>query len=162
MSHNTNIASFLKHLQQEITWLRELNVVLAAENEALRQSKFDDLEQLSVNKQILSEKLEKSASDRVTLVNGNIDTTQNTFEGLIKQCTPDESLMLNQLNAELAEQLVTCRDLNAVNGQVISSNLVTREEMVNILTGNQLKNIGLYNAEGNMQSASDGGHHQEA
>ena len=70
---------------------------------------------------------------------------------------------INDLNKELAEELSICRELNTVNGQVIATNIHTREEIVNILSGGtKAKDVSVYTSTGNIKSSkkSEGGHRE--
>lgn len=80
----------------------------------------------------------------------------------LKECTVEETNQINELNTKLAELLTCCRELNAVNGQIIANNLYVRQEIVNTLSGNQANAVSVYTSTGNIQSPKDNTHHQEA
>lgn len=80
----------------------------------------------------------------------------------LKECTVEETNQINQLNTKLAELLTLCRELNAVNGQIIANNLYVRQEIVNTLSGNPANAISVYTSNGDIQSTKENTHHQEA
>lgn len=163
MNNNNHIKAFVTHLEQEILWVSELNRLLATEKETLSASRFSELDHLANQKQTLSEKLETSANERVQLLKTATAKKESaSFIDLFKHCSALEVIKINQLNNQLAEKLMLCKELNAVNGQVISNNLHTRQEMINVLSGQQNNTTPIYNASGDVKTAMANTHHQKA
>lgn len=161
---NNNIKTLASHLEQEINWIEQLNLLLAEEKITLANRQFDDLEELANKKQALSNKIEESAKKRVELIqhaNANNDAGISLKE-FLKNATSEDTSLVNKLNNKLVELLTTCRELNNVNGQVISHNMHTRQQIVNALAGKQTEAVSVYTATGNMKSTKDNNHHQEA
>ncbi|BCA95937.1 flagellar biosynthesis protein [Legionella antarctica] len=159
---NNNIKTLASHLEQEINWVENLNILLSEEKTILATRQFDSLEELANKKQLLSDKIEESAKQRVDLIsNSNNDASLSLKEFLIN-CSSEEADRLTKLNHKLAELLTTCRELNNVNGQVIVTNIHTRQEIVNALSGNKVNGVSVYTATGNLKSSPDNNHHQEA
>ncbi|PWY57433.1 flagellar protein FlgN [Legionella qingyii] len=151
-------------LAQEINWIETLNSLLVEEKEILMSREFNRLEEFANKKQELSNKLEESAKQRMQIIN-HTDPNQTMNQVLtefLKDCSIEEVNQINQLNIKLAELLSRCRELNAVNGQVIANNLYIRQEIVNTLSGNQTNAISVYTSHGNIESTKDNSHHQEA
>ena len=164
MNNNNDIQVLAKHLKQEIEWIKELNNTLHVEKQVLSTRQFDKLEALAEKKQTLSTSLENSSIERMKLI-GDPDTKSPSkfLQNFLKECTPDDSKLINDLNKELAEELSICRELNTVNGQVIATNIHTREEIVNILSGGtKAKDVSVYTSTGNIKSSkkSEGGHRE--
>lgn len=161
---NNNIKTFVNHLEQEINWVDQLNTLLAEEKIVLATRQFAQLEHLADQKQDLSGKLEESAKQRIELLNNAAatKTPKLALNELLKQCNPEDTILINNLNTKLADHLTRCRELNTVNGQVIANNIHTRQEIVNALSGNTTDAVNLYTANGNVTSTTDKSHHQEA
>ncbi|QMT59617.1 flagella synthesis protein FlgN [Legionella sp. PC997] len=151
-------------LAQEINWIEMLNSLLVDEKEILVSREFNRLEEFANKKQELSNKLEESAKQRMQLLNHtNPNQTMNqALTEFLHDCSTEEVNEINQLNTTLAELLTRCRELNAVNGQVIANNLYVRQEIVNTLSGNQTNAISVYTSQGNIESTKENSHHQEA
>jgi flagella synthesis protein FlgN len=165
MKNNNDVQVLANHLKQEIEWIKELNDTLAIEKQVLATRQFDKLEALADTKQKLSNNLEISSKDRMKLIGDPETQSPSAFlQQFLKECSPQETSLINKLNKELSEELMKCRELNTVNGQVIATNIHTREEIVNILSGNKGKDVSVYTATGNIKSTKkgDGGHHREA
>ena len=159
-----NIAILATHLEQEINWIEELNLLLAEEKIILISRQFDLLDELANKKQVLSEKIEASAKQRVDLINNSNSSAELvlSLKEFLKNCTTAEANQINDLNNLLFERLSTCRELNTVNGQVIANNIHTRQQIVNALSGNNADAVSVYTATGNLKSSPDNNHHQEA
>ncbi|KTC86491.1 flagella synthesis protein FlgN [Legionella brunensis] len=152
-------------LQQEINFIEQLINRLTEEKQALLTRQFETLESIANQKQELSTQLEQITSQRVDLLGLNKQTKQpkQALEEFLAQCSPQEVEQINALNNELAEKLVLCRELNAVNGQVITSNINTRQEIISTITGQAPENTSsVYTATGNIKSSSDSNRHQKA
>ena len=159
---NNNITLLAQHLEQEINWVDELNVLLAEEKTMLATSQFNQLEEIANKKQALSAKIEESAKQRVALISSNNNDQVLSLKEFLKDSTDSDANHLTNLNSILFEKLSTCRELNTVNGQVIAGNIHTRQQIVNILSGNNADAVSVYTATGNLKSSSDTQHHQEA
>lgn len=161
---NNKIHALGSHLEQEIKWIEALNTLLLNEKDILTTRQFNQLEEFSNNKQELANKLEDSARQRMLLIkHTNADQTANqALKEFLKECSVEEATYIDALNNTLAECLTRCRELNAVNGQVIANNLYIRQEIVNTLSGNKTDAINVYTANGDIKSSKDNLHHQEA
>lgn len=163
-NNNNNAKTLVGYLEQEINWIEALNALLAEERTILETSQFEQLAPLADKKQELSSKLEESAKQRMELIHHS-DTSPSSAVSLsefLQGCTYAEAVEINQLHEKLVINLATCRDLNTINGQVISSNLHTRQQIVNVLSGNNTEAVSVYTANGNLKSSNDNNHHQEA
>lgn len=161
MSHTSlDLASLLK---QEITLIDSLLHVLAQEKETLITRQFERLETLSTEKQALSKQLEDSTKTRVHALCNSFDPAEynNHLRDYLEQCSPDQARQIQDLNDQLAERIIRCREYNLINGQVIASNLNTRREIVSLLTG-QEQESKLYNAQGSIKKNGDSSRHQKA
>lgn len=160
-----NFEQLCQHLIQEMNWIDELNALLIQEKEAMMANQFDALEPLSEKKEVLSSLLEQSAQNRIALVNSGSTLSNNPNDSLkqfLEQCSTEEALKLQKLNKDLAERLVKCRELNAVNGQIITYNLNSRKELLNIMSGKTGSASELYTATGQMDDAHLTRHHEKA
>lgn len=165
MDKNNKVEILAAHLAQEITWIKELNSALEEEKKALASREFDKLVDLATKKQEFTDNLEQSAKERMELIgDSNTQSPSDFLKLLLEQCSESDASLITALNRELADQLTRCSELNTVNGQVIATNISTRQEIVNILSGNKGKEVGVYTSTGDIKSANkkDGGHHQKA
>jgi flagella synthesis protein FlgN len=153
----------VNHLKQEIEWIQSLNTLLSQEREFLIAREYHALEAISIEKISLSEQLERSTRERIQLMNPSHinEDPKETIQTFLAGCTNLEAVQINSHNKLLAEKLLICHDLNLVNGQVIATNLHTREELINTLTGRSVDNLNVYTATGNVKSTSGNGHYQE-
>ena len=161
---NSKLIFLAKHLEQEIIWIEEINALLAEEKNVLDTRQYNLLESIANKKQELSGKMEESAQQRTDFINDlNANAEKKlSLKEFLKNCSAEEANKINTLNNKLFERLTTCRELNSVNGQVISGSLHTRQQVVNILSGKSTDGIGVYTATGNIKSSTDNNHHQEA
>lgn len=164
MNNNNDVQVLADHLKQEIEWINELNDTLLEEKEVLSTRQFNKLENLADRKQSLSNKLETSSQERLKLIGDPETKSPSTFlQQFLKECSQQQTDLINNLNKELSDVLIKCRELNTVNGQVIATNLYNGEEIVNILSGSKGKDVSVYTATGNIKSSKKGdGHHREA
>lgn len=156
-----NITELAKYLEQEISWIDELNTLLNQEKNMLTTCQFTQLEELANQKQEISNQLENSAKQRLELIKGTTNQNQS-IKDFLKQCNTEEALHIHHLNNTLKDKLIVCRELNTVNGQVIANNIHTRQEIVNTLSGNHINSVSVYTSTGDMKTSNDTNHHQEA
>ncbi|MDI9819296.1 MULTISPECIES: flagella synthesis protein FlgN [unclassified Legionella] len=152
-------------LKQEVNWIDSLIRLLSEEKNILVARQFEALEPLANQKQTISEQLEQSARQRVELLGLDQYDTQPKLglQEFLSHCSKDEAEQINSLNKELAEKLIQCRELNAVNGQVIATNVNSHQEVIGIITGqNNTEATSVYTATGNIESSSDKSRHQKA
>lgn len=152
-------------LEEELTLIDALIDILAQEKSVLLSRQFNALEELSNVKQTLSVQIEQSARKRLELMSGsdNPSLYKQSFENYLTTCTAEDVEKIIRLNDTLNEKLLHCRDQNMVNGQVITSNMNTRQAIVNALTGQENAHAnGLYTATGNIKKGADLGRHELA
>lgn len=130
----------------------------------LAQRQFEELEPIANQKELLSKKLEQSASERMQLLEmAAYKDAKLALQTFLNYCSSTEANQINELNTELAEKIATCRELNSINGQVITTNLSTRQEIINILTGRENTTaINVYTANGDLKASVEPSCHQEA
>ena len=150
------------HLEQEISWITELNALLVEEKEILATRQFDLLEEFANKKQALSFKLEESAQQRMYLINPKNQAPALALKEYLRDCSTAETQHIHGLNNKLAECLNRCRELNTVNGQVIANNMYIRQEIVNALSENKPDAVNVYTSQGNIKSTNGNRHHEEA
>ncbi|KTD64809.1 flagella synthesis protein FlgN [Legionella spiritensis] len=155
---------FISLLEHEIALADSLIKVLEEEKIALTERQFEQLENLSETKQSLAGQLEDAQKRLMQLV-GQTDITRykQSLHDFLITCSQECADKINVLNNEFAEKLNLCREINLVNGQVITSNLVTRREIVSALTGQE--NAGkpdTYTASGNVKPTAGSIRHQKA
>lgn len=162
--NNNKIKELVSLLEQEINWVDVLNLLLADERQALETIDVDKLEDLATKKQELSTFLEESAKQRMDLFNvANPDAPVNsTLDKFLESSSVTERNHINTLNNKLAALLVQCRELNIINGQVIATQIHSRQQIVSILSGNNTDAVGVYTATGTMQAPCEHIHHQKA
>ncbi|CDZ79045.1 FlgN protein [Legionella massiliensis] len=162
---NPKAEQLINLLQGEILLISKLIDHLSEEKIALMERQFEELEALAQKKEELSQQLENSAKQRVEILEiSNYDNNaKQSLQIFLKQCDSEQATKIEQLNKQLAEKLATCREQNSVNGQVIATNLNTRQEIISILTG-QVNNdaINTYTATGSVSSSNESSRHQEA
>ena len=160
--NNDKVKTLCNHLEQEIAWVTALNALLVEEQSILETRQFQRLEEFANTKHDLSNKLENSAQQRMELINKRDQASDVALKEFLKECRPELINQVADLNRKLAIHLDQCRELNAVNGQVIANNLYIRQEIVNALSGNSADAISVYNSHGNLKSTNDQKHHEQA
>lgn len=158
-------AKLITLLQQEVNSLEKLIAILSDEKNALIERKFEALEDLANQKETLSATLEQSARERVELLQILLHNNdpKSALQAFLNHCSLEETAQINQLNNQLTEKIMTCRELNSINGQVITTNLNARQEIFNILNGQTGEDaINVYNAAGNVKASTESSRHQEA
>jgi flagella synthesis protein FlgN len=162
---NLKTEKLINSLQQEINWISQLTDLLSKEKIALTERRFEELEALAQQKESLAKQIEQSAGTRIELleISSHKNNAKLGLQTFLSQCTTEETAQITQLNSQLSEKLVLCRELNSVNGQVIATNLNTRQELINILTGqSKAEAINTYTATGDVKSMNESSRHQEA
>lgn len=151
-------------LKQEITLIDTLLQALETEKQALITRQFEQLESLSEQKQALSKELEESARNRVISLCNSADATHynSCLRTYLEQLHPEQAKEITDLNKQLMEKLIQCREYNLINGQVITANLNTRREIVSALTGQDKQEAGkTYTAKGNIKKGGDSKRYQQ-
>lgn len=132
----------------ECQLLDELISLLKIERTVLGTSKLDELEAILERKEVLSQQLEESAAKR--------DAWIRETESLDKD-------VLRVLNESMAQKLTECNELNLINGQVINTSMRYQQELIDILTGNNMDGLqDTYAKNGELSSSSKVTHHEEA
>ncbi|CEK10456.1 flagella synthesis protein FlgN [Legionella hackeliae] len=158
-------ATLIHILEQEINFIEKLITLLTEEKNALIARQFEMLESFATQKQELSNQLEQTTKQRVDLLGLDLQTkpAKKALEDFLMHCSIQETEKINSLNKILAEKLILCRELNTVNGQVITSNINTRQEIINALTGQSAESTAsIYTATGNLKISNDPNSHQKA
>ncbi|KTD08089.1 flagella synthesis protein FlgN [Legionella jamestowniensis] len=161
----TKPALLIQTLEQEIKLVEQLIAILEEEKNALIARQFDLLEILAEKKQAIANQLEQTTQIRTDLLELNlqIKSAKQTLEDFLLQSSTQEAQHIKALNEKLAENLIRCRELNAINGQVITSNMYTRQEIINTITGQTPDNTtSVYTASGGVKSSNDSNSHQKA
>ncbi|KTC75601.1 flagellar biosynthesis/type III secretory pathway chaperone [Legionella birminghamensis] len=152
-------------LKNEINLLSNLCEVLVQEKDILLTRQFENLEKLANQKESLSEQLETSSKQRLNLLTSHLsgENPKQSLEIFLKTCSAEEAAQIKQFNEELANHLNHCRELNTVNGQVIVANMNTRQELVQILHGqNPAEAVNTYTSSGDLHSKPGSNHHEQA
>lgn len=163
----SNASLLTQLLQQEINYIEQLVKLLSEEKQALIGRQFENLEGIAVQKQTISGELEQCTNQRIQLLGIDPQHKQpkEALNSFLAECTKQEGEQISMLNQKLMEALVVCRELNAVNGQVITSNINTRQEILNELTGQSPQDpTSVYTSTGNIKSSGDSSttNHQKA
>ncbi|KTC93094.1 MULTISPECIES: flagella synthesis protein FlgN [Legionella] len=162
---NSKITLLITQLKQEINWIDELIKRLSEEKKALAERQFTTLETIANQKETLSSQLEESANNRLQLLElpAYNNDTKLALQAFLKPCSLEEANQVNQLNNQLAEKIAECRELNSINGQVISSNINSRQDLISILTGQNPSNaINIYTATGDVKTSTASSCHEKA
>ncbi|MFC3907805.1 flagella synthesis protein FlgN [Legionella dresdenensis] len=151
-------------LQGEIAMVETMLEILASEKEALISREYEALEKLAKDKEDLSAKLETSCKARIELLQlGKHGSPQQALQTFLADASQVETDQIRQLNMQLIATLEDCREKNIVNGQVIVSNMNTRQELVNLLSGQSGEAaVNVYTSTGDVKQAPDKGRHEEA
>lgn len=153
-------------LKSEIASLADLNSILTAETTLLLEKNYSQLEAISTQKDVLSQKLETDAKARMALIGADPINKKNAVNALAeftKGLDEAEIQQINDLNEDLKNKLIICRELNSKNAQLISAQIHVRKELIEILQGqtnNKASNI--YTSTGSVEGKSAGSHHEEA
>ncbi len=151
--------------QMEISLLQALIEVLQKEKELLTNRNYSDLESIAQQKEELSSQLESHTKERLHLLNieSTPEASRTQLQTFLLQCSDSEKAQIQQLNEQLTELLMICREQNTVNGQVISANIHLRKDILDSLSGKQSQNTtNRYTSTGNLDTNGESTRHQEA
>jgi flagella synthesis protein FlgN len=165
MNNNNNMSKLAQELEQELFWVKELNILLAEEKTALSTRQFDKLEALAEKKQKFSTELEKSTKSRLLLIGATENVLPHVaLQEYIKTLSPNDAKTLTKLSKELSEQITICQELNTINGQAIATNIHMRQEIIKVLTGSTEKDAATYTATGDIKNDGPNkpSHHEKA
>lgn len=160
---NNKVAQLAQYIQNEINLVATMNGLLQEEKETLIKREFDLLQELSNKKQELSLQLEENAKLRMNLLGYNTSNVPNqVLNEFLKDCPDSEVSRIHELNNKLLDQLALCRELNAVNGQVITANISIRQQIIDALSGKLPGDDHVYTATGVVKNTSGATHYEKA
>jgi flagellar biosynthesis protein FlgN len=144
----------LQVLEADIDLIDALVQVLEEEKQALSERKFESLEHIALNKNTLMQQIDLNFQNRITVLKKYSDDADSDYQSLLSNylnsIESGQSELLATLNNSLEEKLAICRDINAVNGQVISVNLNNRQQILDIVAGRNDQET--YSASGKIQT----------
>ncbi|KTD16979.1 flagella synthesis protein FlgN [Legionella jordanis] len=155
----------IETLETEIALLQQLIDLLNLEKQALSNRQFESLETLANQKEQVSESLESASKKRIKLLglDLNLADPKLALDEFLKRCSPEERQQISSLNQTLLEKILICRELNAVNGQVIVNNISTRQDIINALTGKDQSEAAVtYSASGSVSTSKEPNSFQKA
>lgn len=120
-------------LEQQLTQLHSLEVLLLKEREVLQQHSPDALLAVTAEKKALLAQIEEF--DRS--IGSNLQFIDDKKQGLL-----DEAL------SQVTEALEKCQEINLVNGQVIQHSQLAVERMKNSLLDSQSRSSVTYDSKG--------------
>ena len=132
----TDIATFSEQLEQ----------ILRQEYETLNQQDFDQLMELTRQKQKLVEQLDNLDKQRQQLSSGH-----ESFKSYL-QSLSDGSQLTKQWHV-IRQKLKQCREQNEVNGRLLQKKQQLSAEMLNLLSGNKDAAPATYEADGTQQKS---------
>ncbi len=153
--------SLYQNLQHECQLLDDLNQLLMDEKDVLIKNDYEKLEDLSEKKQKLTVAIEKNAESRVTLMKA-IEDGKATITSLMATMPKEEANALKSLHSSYIEKMTCCDRLNKVNGQIITSNIHHRKDLIALLEGNKVEKVNMYSSTGELADGSGSSHHEKA
>ena len=163
MAQNT-ANQLIECFQTEISILKDLIEILQQEKDHLSKRNFSDLESIAERKESLSSQLESHTKERLNILNiqSTPESARKQLQALLQEYSEHERTQVQQLNEQLTELLMICREQNTVNGQVISANIHLRKDIIDSFSGKQSQNTtNRYTATGNLDTNGDSTRHQE-
>jgi flagellar biosynthesis protein FlgN len=133
---NNSQGRFTSILKQEATALEDLYGLLMKELVALKDRNSESINELSVEKNTMLDKLEKLDRERQLCVNNETQENELTFTNEI-----------NTLNSEIQTCLNKCKQQNSINGGIIEMSQLFNEKILDIICGNTDKQT-TYSATG--------------
>lgn len=161
----TDATQLIECFQSEITLLQSLIDVVLQEKDLLVQRDYAALETIAEQKETLSKQLEQRTKERLRILDIGQQPTQASqhLQRFLGGCSEAEQAKISQLNEQLAELLLRCREQNTINGQVISANIHLRQDILNSLSGKQNQEAtNRYTATGNIAQDHSSSRHQKA
>lgn len=132
----TDIASFSEQLEQ----------ILKQEYDVLNQQDFDQLMDLTRQKQKLLEQLDSLDKQRQQL-----SADHESFKACLQALSDGDSLK-KQWNV-IRQKLRQCREQNEVNGRLLQKKQQLSAEMLKLLSGNKDISPATYEADGTQQKS---------
>lgn len=129
----------LEQLQQQLTLIQTLQLILEAETDCLKEKKFSSLKDILSNKQ-----------DTLQA----IDTLDKNLSKNDLQSALQENKDLQSLKEEIDTQLRACKKSNDINGQLVALSMKSNKHLMQILKQETGKNSVTYNNKGSLTSAS--------
>lgn len=147
---NETQAEMATFLSQEIRSARELMDILQEEQNQLLLSNIDELEPLIAKKATLVAQLGQHARDRhAYLKEAGYEPTQIGMSNWINNCAaPEKAAELSNSWNELVEISKSAKEINRLNGLLISSHMRRNQQTLAILHGENDENTGLYGPDG--------------
>jgi|GEM_PF-119465 len=138
------------YLNQEIGAARELTDVLQEEQNHLLSASIDELEPLVAKKASLVAQLTQYTQRRHDyLKNAGYETTLAGMGTWIENSKDQPGNINIEKNwSELVSLSQSARELNRLNGMLISSHMVRNQQALSILHGNNQPNAGMYGPDG--------------
>lgn len=144
------------HLNQEIEAARELIDILQEEQNHLLSTSIEDLEPLVAKKAALVAQLTQYTRSRHECLakagyEANLAGMNTWIESSKDQ--PD-SIQIEKNWGELVSLTQSAKELNRLNGMLISSHMVRNQQALSILHGNNQPNTGMYGPDGQPSRAA--------
>lgn len=138
-------------IEKEIDIARQLHSVLQEEQSHLLASSIDALEVLIAKKADLIAQLSQYSRDRhECMKNEGYETSMAGMDKWLENAAGNANEK-NQLKAnwnELVSLSQAAKELNRLNGQLISSHMARNQQALAILHGNSQQNTGMYGPDG--------------
>jgi flagella synthesis protein FlgN len=161
MKQETQQINFHQLIESDLADVESLIALLEREKAILSERQFEELPTLVEQKQSKMKCLEENFKRRVDYLTNSHDgdTYLECLNSYINTLAPEQREPIIQLNQQLEQALAKCRDLNTINGQVISVNLNNHAQLMNIIQGKPTQ--ATYDAKGNIQRQAQQTKHQE-
>lgn len=147
---NTTQAAMATYLNQEISAAHELTDILQEEQNQLLLSNIDELEPLIAKKASLVAQLGQYTRDRHNfLKDAGYEPTQAGMTSWISNCLNEQdAIQISSYWNELIGLSKSAKEINRLNGLLISSHMKRNQQTLAILHGQNEENTGMYGPDG--------------
>ncbi len=144
------------HLNQEIEAARELTDILQEEQNHLLSTSIEDLEPLVAKKAALVAQLTQYTRNRhECLKKAGFDANLAGMNAWIESSKDQADTNQIEKNwSELVSLTQSAKELNRLNGMLISSHMARNQQALSILHGNNQPNAGMYGPDGQPSRAA--------
>lgn len=143
-------AEMISYLNKEVVAAHELIDILQEEQNHLLSASIDELEPLVAQKAALVAQLTQHTRGRhECLKKAGFEANLAGMNAWIENCKDQPDTIRIEKNwGELVSLTQSAKELNRLNGMLISSHMVRNQQALTILHGNSQPNAGMYGPDG--------------
>lgn len=129
----------LEQLQQQLVLIKSLATILDDETTCLKEKNFTSLKEILTNKQNTLQEI--ATIDQSLMANSLEDALSKDQQ-------------LQELKQEIDTELIACKKVNDINGQLVALSMKSNKHLMQILKQETGKNSVTYDQKGSLSSAS--------